>query len=83
MNYDSGDVRSLVAAAKHLCWREERKAHADFFWNMTPGQRKQLGIAGACPWRGAMDPSLVHLMNVLDEMGEYEGTGLSAPANVG
>jgi len=72
----------LLAAAKHHCEQQERWAHADFFFNMNPGSRKQLAQEGAHPWRGAMSPSLLALINVLEEMGEYGGTGLSVPANM-
>jgi len=72
----------LIAAAKHHCEQQERWAHAAFFFNMNPGDRKRLGVEGASPWRGAMSPSAIALVNVLEEMGEYGDVGLSVPANV-
>jgi len=77
-----GMTGHLIAAAKHHCEQQERWAHADFFFNMNPGDRAKLRIEGAHPWRGAMSPSVLVLINVLEEMGEYGNVGLSVPANV-
>ena len=72
----------LIAAAKHHCEQQERWAHADFFFSMNPGSRAKLAQEGTNPWRGAMSPSVLALINVLEEMGEYGDVGLSVPANV-
>lgn len=73
---------ALIAAAVHHCWQQERWAHADFFFHMNPGDRAKLGVEGAYPWRGAMSPSVLAMINILEEMGAYSDAGLAVPANV-
>ncbi len=72
---------ALIESAVHHCWQQERWAHADFFWNMNPASRAKLGAEGTRPWRGAMSPSVLSLINILEEMGVYDDTGLGVPAN--
>ena len=36
---------------------------------------------GASPWRGIMSPSVLHLINILEDMGHYEPP-LSVPGGV-
>jgi len=72
----------LLQTARHHCALEERLAHAEFFFHMDAGKRAQLGIDGASPWRGIMRPSLVAMINVLEEMGEHNPGPLAVPANM-
>ena len=69
----------LIEAVRFHCEQQERWAHGDFYWSMSPGQRKELGSDGKQPWRGAMSPSILHIINIMEEMGHYEPTGLSEP----
>ncbi len=75
-------MNALIEAARHHCAQQERLAHADFFWNMTPVSRAKLGVEGARPWRGVMSPSVLSMINILEEMDDYDDVGLAVPANV-
>lgn len=72
----------LIEAVRAHCEQQERWAHADFYWHMNPGQRKELAKDGKQPWRGVMSPSILNVINILEEMGHYEPTGLSEPERV-
>ena len=74
--------RALTDATIHHCWQQERWAHADFYFHMNPAERAKLSADGPCPWRGSMSPSVLSMINILEEMGEYAGPNLSVPANV-
>ena len=73
---------ALTAAATHHCWQQERWAHANFYFHMNPAERAQHSVDGPRPWRGSMSPSVLSMINILEEMGDYEGIGLGIPANV-
>lgn len=75
-------MNALIEAAIHHCAQQERWAHGDFFWNMTPVSRAKLGVEGTRPWRGAMSPSVLSMIHILEEMDVYADVGLAVPANV-
>ena len=69
----------LIEAVRAHCEQQEHWAHADFYWHMNPATRKVYAVDGQQPWRGAMSPSILHIINIMEEMGHYEPTGLSEP----
>ena len=72
----------LIEAVRAHCEQQERWAHADFYWHMNPATREVYATKGKQPWRGAMSPSILSVINILEEMGRYEPTGLSEPERV-
>ncbi len=78
----SSDIGHLVEAIRFHAEQQERWAHGDYYWHMNRGQRKELAAEGTQPWRGAMSPSILHVINILEDLGHYEPTGLTVPKRV-
>ena len=70
-------TRALIAQCCDIAYREERRAHAEFYYHRTAAQRRELAAPGPRPWRGYMQPSLVNMINILEEMGAYEAEPLT------
>lgn len=66
------DVAALAEAVRFHCEQQERWANAEFLHGMNAGQRADLGVSGAQPWRGIMSPSILHIINILEDNGHYE-----------
>lgn len=67
------DIPHLVEAVAFYCEQQERREMAVFFNSMSAAQRAALGAVGERPWRGIMQPSLVGIINILEDAGHYEG----------
>lgn len=72
-------LQALIPAAVALCDQEERRAHAEFFFDTGAENRRFLAKEGSRPWRGLMNPRILDVIHVLEESGAYEGPGLAIP----
>lgn len=62
----------LIEAAIHHCWKQEKHAHAEFYWHMRASQRAEFGTHTTRPWRGIMAPDILAIIHILEEMGVYD-----------
>lgn len=76
----TGDLPHLVEHTAFYCEKQERRAHAEFFFGMTPAQRSEFAAPGEHPWRGIMDPTLLGVINILEDAGHYDGLGAELAA---
>lgn len=67
------DLPHLIEATAFHCEQQEKREMAVFFQHMPAQQRAELGTEGERPWRGIMQPSLVAIINILEDAGHYEG----------